>query len=609
MALEVLQALLDDVPAGELTGLPLDQLATAREVAALLARRRRRESELAALYETAGDLSSLRDLQEVLDAIVRRAQALLGSDTAYLTLNDPERGDTYMRVTYGITTRAFQAVRLPPGDGLGGLVAATGQPYATADYRADDRFRHVIDDTVAGERLVAILGVPLRRGDVVTGVLFAADRRARAFAPEEVALLSSLAAHAAVAIENAALFGQAEASLRSLTAANAVIQAHSAAVERAAAMHERLTTLLLSGGRMADVAGAVAEVLQADLHVVDATGRPVTSAPAGARPPGNLAEALRRAQDSGRTVPLGALGGGWVTPVVAGPQQLGALVLLRPELSEADLRMLERAGQVTALLLLGERSLAEAERRVRGELLDDLLAPVHRDPDGLRRRAALLDADLDAPHVVLVVRAPHVEDRRRVAAAAGRLVRETGGVSGEHDGAVVLLLPADDASAAGALALRRLGPDALAVGAAGPACGPDDLAAAHADAARCTAVLLALGRTGSSASRDELGVYGLLFSTAGRDELDRFVRRTVGPVLEHDRLRGTALAATLSAWFACDGNATRTAAALFVHVNTLYQRLDRVARLLGPGWRHGDAALQVHLALQVHAVSSAAPGP
>ena len=34
-----------------------------------------------------------------------------------------------------------------------------------------------------------------------------------------------------------------------------------------------------------------------------------------------------------------------------------------------------------------------------------------------------------------------------------------------------------------------------------------------------------------------------------------------------------------------------------MHVNTLYQRLDRVTALLGPGWRTGDSALQVHLAL------------
>ncbi|MFD0502782.1 PucR family transcriptional regulator [Streptomyces chiangmaiensis] len=104
---------------------------------------------------------------------------------------------------------------------------------------------------------------------------------------------------------------------------------------------------------------------------------------------------------------------------------------------------------------------------------------------------------------------------------------------------------------------------------------------------------------------DELGIYGLLFSQAGRDELQRFVRCVIGPVLDYDERRSGELVRTLLAYFDCDASLTRTAAGLFVHVNTLYQRIDRVTALLGPQWRHGDHALQVHLALKVHSVLSA----
>ena len=67
-----------------------------------------------------------------------------------------------------------------------------------------------------------------------------------------------------------------------------------------------------------------------------------------------------------------------------------------------------------------------------------------------------------------------------------------------------------------------------------------------------------------------------------------------------DLERGSELARTLLPWYSCGGNLTRTAAELYVHVNTLYQRLDRVSSLLGEGWRTGDGALQAHLALQAH---------
>jgi len=67
-------------------------------------------------------------VDSVLTAIVRRARQLLGTDVSYLTLNDPAAGDTYMRVTDGSVSARFQALRLPMGAGLGGLVAQTAAP-------------------------------------------------------------------------------------------------------------------------------------------------------------------------------------------------------------------------------------------------------------------------------------------------------------------------------------------------------------------------------------------------------------------------------------------------------------------------------------------------
>src|SRR3954470_4674413 len=182
----------------------------ALRVRALLERRRRREAELAALFETASDLAGLRELDEVLEAIVRRARQLLGTDIAYKTLEDRERGDAAMGVTDGSVPPRFRGVRLPMGAGLGGLVAQSAMPYATADYFADSRFRHLsdIDVAVREEGLVAILGVPMRLGGRVIGVLFAANRSVRPFAHEEVALLGSLAGLAAVAIDSARLLAE-----------------------------------------------------------------------------------------------------------------------------------------------------------------------------------------------------------------------------------------------------------------------------------------------------------------------------------------------------------------------------------------------------------------
>ena len=148
-ALELLRLLAQDAPAERIEE-QAAALAAADPRAGPLARElalrvragidahQRREAELAALVETARDLASRSDPGGVLDAIVRRARTLLGTDVAYLTLADPERGDTFMRATAGSVSARFQTLRLPTGAGLGGLVAQTRRPYWTADYPADE---------------------------------------------------------------------------------------------------------------------------------------------------------------------------------------------------------------------------------------------------------------------------------------------------------------------------------------------------------------------------------------------------------------------------------------------------------------------------------------
>ncbi len=68
------------------------QHATALRIHEQMARLRSREAELTALYETARDLSGIRDVDAILTAIVRRARQLLHADMTYLSLNDVERG-------------------------------------------------------------------------------------------------------------------------------------------------------------------------------------------------------------------------------------------------------------------------------------------------------------------------------------------------------------------------------------------------------------------------------------------------------------------------------------------------------------------------------------
>lgn len=566
--------------------------------------RRRREAELSALFETAHDLAGLRDLDAVLRAIVQRARSLLGTDVAYLSLHDPARGDTYMRVTEGSVAARFQQLRLGMGEGLGGLVAQTARPYVTDDYFKDDRFRHTlaIDSGVRDEGLVAILGVPLTLGHRVIGVLFAADRRARVFEREQIALLGSFAALAAAAIDTANLLTETRSALTELERANEIIRDRSGVIERASDVHDRLAELVLRGGGVHDVAAAVSEILDGTVEFTElAPAEPLETS----RIEGH---AVRHRDD-------------WIAAVAAGGELLGALVLRgHPGLDPVDQRTLERAAMVTSLLLLARRSAAEAEQRVRGELLDDLLDARDRDPRLLRERAARLGADLDATHVVLAARLDgpaadadqQAAARRRLWSAASHLATTRHGLAAARDGGTVLLLPLTDKDTATELARRTAGHlgtavhEAVTVGASAPvrdlAVHPDAVAAAYEEGRRCLDALRLLGRSGDGAAAEDFGFLGLLL--AGDRDIAGFVERTIGRVVAYDERRGTDLLRTLDAYFASGMSPARTKDDLHVHVNTVAQRLERVGRLLGEDWQSPARALEIQLALRLHRLSA-----
>ncbi|WP_211336436.1 helix-turn-helix domain-containing protein [Nocardia tenerifensis] len=606
----LLEARAAGASAATLAELEATKLAALR-VRALLERRARREAELAALFDTASDLAALRDVDAVLRAIVHRARRLLHADVAYLTVPDPQRDDTYMRVTDGAGAQAFRACRLPMGAGLGGLVAQTGMPYCTADYFADRRFRHTeaIDSAVGEEGIVAILGVPMKLGDRVIGVLFASHRAARPYAPEEIALLVSLAAHATIALDSARLLTDTRTALAELSAANEAIRAHYDTVERAARAHDRMTDLVVRGGGVEDVAAVAADILGGALLVLDADGRRI--AVAGAPVSESLDdedivdEISSTAAKLGRTVQMKQL---WAAPGGAGSEPLCTLVLHYPhDLSPSDQRILERAALVTALLLLFQRSIAEVEGRVRGELLDDLLNERVPSADALAGRARLLRLDLAQPHVLVVV--DHGDQRRTASWTTGYALSRHGLATtrGDH---TVLLLPGTDPTATARDVAKDLAAGletAATIAGAGPVELPAAVADAYGEACRCVRVLHALGKRGAAASVDTLGFVGLLISR-GTDVVS-FLDNTIGPVTDYDRRRGASLIQTLEAYFATGRSLSNSAKRLHIHVNTMTQRLERITGLLGEGWQEPDRELEVQLALRLHRLRESAVFP
>ncbi|MEO5982366.1 MAG: helix-turn-helix domain-containing protein [Pedococcus sp.] len=602
-AMTLLRLLAEGAPASEL-GTVQDPGGEARELAlrvrAAFDSRRRREAELTALVETARDLAAVRDPRGILEAIVRRARTLIGTDVAYLTLYDPEAGDTFMRATDGSVSVQFQSVRLSLGDGLGGLVASTHKPYWSADYLQDHRFQHTgtIDSAVGDEGLVSICGTPLTVEDEFVGVLFAANRSPRPFSPDQVALLGSLAALAAVSI------------VQTRTADE--VRRHTAGVERAAAAHDRFAELVLAGGGVDDITKALGDLLGGWVVLLGSEGECLSTH--GDTPATDDARArslddspvVRMTQTSGRLA-HDAAGDRWAIGVKAPQTPLGVLVLGGVGvLDDADRRTVERASVVTALVLLFERTAAEAEQRVRTDLVADLVSG-RGDPQTLASRARGEGVDPTVPYAVLVADADDQVPRRTLLLAAHAAAGPES-VVGEHDGRVVALVPSDDAHQAAVELARRLSRlGRISVGAAGPVRLADDLPATWSEAVRTVQALESLGLGGTGASSAHLGFAGLVVGS--EPDVDGYISAHLGPLLDYDTKRGSELVKTLQAYFDAGGSPRHAATQLHVHVNTVSQRLERISALLGPHWQQPNPALELQLALRLRRLSAgASPG-
>ncbi|MFI0960855.1 helix-turn-helix domain-containing protein [Streptomyces sp. NPDC021080] len=573
----------------------------------------RRQRELASLYETAKSLTALGELDEVLQSIVHHAHDLIRTDFTYLSLVGTD-GRLSVRASEGTVSGAFLAACIPADVGLGGKVLASRRPHWVRHYAGTTLIDHDpdFDRLVTTEGLVALLGVPLVVRGRAVGALFAADRSERSFHADEIALLRAFADHAAVALDNARLYEASRTALKELRIAYGRIEEHMAVVERAQAIHEALTGVVLRGGTPGDVTQLLADQLGGSVTLLDRAGealvrRESASSPCRTATDSGLAAAVENAHRSGRcTTSVDAVGvARSVASIQAGDSYLGALVWSRKATAgdgapdHTDLRTLERATHILGLLILKERAVAEAGERLSGELLTELMVGSPGTGPAQRARARARNIDTDRLDLVLVADSATLSSTE-LSRHLHDLARDRSGLAGEHLGRATMILPSADDDRTVEEVHRRLrravgGPVAVV----GERVVHHDWARAFSLAGRCGAVMRAIGHTDLGATTGRYALYAMIFDPERVGELDRFISDSIGPLLEYDRRRGTDLVDTLSAYYVHRANVAATARALYVHVNTLLKRLDRADSVLGLDWRR-ENDLELRLGLRLH---------
>jgi PAS domain S-box-containing protein len=170
--------------------------------------------QMAALYATSLEINAQMDLAQLLPTIVRRAADLVGASSGALYLLQPDNQTLKLFASHNMRGD-YAGATLRLGEGLAGRVAQTGCPVMVEDHSQWEERAALFADAPFRQ----VLGVPLKSGNRVIGVLNVVDiEKAGAYQEEEIRLVSLLADQAAIAIENARLLAETQARADEFTA-------------------------------------------------------------------------------------------------------------------------------------------------------------------------------------------------------------------------------------------------------------------------------------------------------------------------------------------------------------------------------------------------------
>jgi GAF domain-containing protein len=528
----------------------------------LAAQLERVQLESETLYALISAVGSSSDLTQVLDGIVELVTEATDTHACFVYIRDGER--LRMRAASRVYAHVIGKIEFALDEGLTGWVARTGEPaFIREDALSDPRMKYVPE--LEEERFQSMVAVPVpaRSGEVL-GVVVLHSVAPREFDEGVLNFLVHTASLVAGAIENARLYEGSRLRVDALT--------------NLAALSERIVAVSGREELYAVVPEGVRTLLDCDacqLWLRDGDGGPELVASDPARElPGPRTEARALLRDD--RAELGAL-----VALRAGNRAFGAEheELLQAVANQVALalRNAEHIERLTAENLVrslfealeeGTLDVAEARARAAGFDLARAHAFIHARPVACEAEASPWPAV-----------AERLESRLRTLEAGALVDPGREGLRG--------LLPlaagaGEQELAAARRALHELAvAEGVAIGISGVRAGAGDAAGGMHQAHDAGTIARALHPGGGALAYDELGAYRYLVHLAIEEAPHDRLCEAVERLLDYDERRETQLLPTLEQYLADRRVGATTARKLFIHANTLRQRLERIEKLSG----------------------------
>ncbi len=381
-------------------------------------------------------------------------------------------------------------------------------------------------------------------------------------------------------------------------------------LQRAVDAEHALTRAVLDGDGVEGIAASLARVSGGWAMLLDLHGIPLAAtAPAAEERAERVWNELQRSRPEGTGFSLTLVDEGhnmWIQPVGAKGRVEAFLVVGKAEaLTQIDRIVAGHALSLFAIELAKSRAVADAERRLQGDLFDTLGSGSLSAAEavrGLTRFGFAKDAR------VMVVSLEGEASEELAYAAEDHLSRTSGAyLISRHEGGIHALLPADhglDIDELRKAVAERLGGAEVRAGAGSPA-GAHEVGRSLREASYALQVCRLEGW--GSAGFEDLGSYRLLLSMADPGALRAFADSLLAPLDTYDRDQGGELQASLLAFLQHNARWESAAAELYVHRHTLRYRMRKVEELTGRDLSSSFDRMEFWLALRARQLLEAEP--
>lgn len=180
-----------------------------------------KEKLLLRLVELSVTLNSTLDLEELLQLITATATEALNCEAASILLYDEKSPRLYFAAATGSNPAKLAEIPVPIDNSLAGTIFRTNQPLILNNVDEDPRHYAPVAEHI-DIKIKTLLGVPMPIKDQTMGVLEAVNKREGNFNESDLAVLSVIAAHAAIAINNARLFKARQQALEKVRGMNEI---------------------------------------------------------------------------------------------------------------------------------------------------------------------------------------------------------------------------------------------------------------------------------------------------------------------------------------------------------------------------------------------------